>query len=170
MLFLAETPLKLFDSQILKSTFVMILTLSNKLIGPHSLPSSEYEVVTVTGERRGAGTNAKVFMTLFGKSGSSGKVHLTNTTKSMFDAGSSDTFRFKSNCVGPMTKLRIEHDNTGLGAGWYLERVRLGIVKHMGLLLIIKASYKVVMNFCMETTLQLSAIIFSQSLFTCLTS
>ncbi|GFN87704.1 fibronectin type iii domain-containing protein 1 [Plakobranchus ocellatus] len=90
---------------------------------PAQSSKTEYEVVTVTGERRGAGTNAKVFMSLFGKSGSSGKVHLTNTSKTMFTAGSSDTFRFKSNCVGPMTKLRIEHDNTGLGAGWYLERI-----------------------------------------------
>ena len=71
----------------------------------------------------GGGTNANVFVTLFGKTGTTRKIHLKNNSKTMFNRGSSDTFRVKTNCVGPMKKIRIEHDNTGIGAGWYLERV-----------------------------------------------
>ncbi|OPJ86950.1 lipoxygenase-like proteiny domain-containing protein 1 [Patagioenas fasciata monilis] len=55
-----------------------------------------YEVVTVTGDVRGAGTDANVFVTLFGEHGITPKTHLTS---------------------------KIEHDNTGLNAGWFLDRV-----------------------------------------------
>ena len=79
--------------------------------------------MTVTGDVMGGGTNANVFITLFGKTGTTRKIHLKNNSKTMFNRGSSDTFRVKTNCVGPMKKVRIEHDNTGIGAGWYLERV-----------------------------------------------
>ncbi|XP_012940984.2 lipoxygenase homology domain-containing protein 1, partial [Aplysia californica] len=97
---------------------------------PAQASKTEYEVVTVTGERQGAGTNSNVFMTLFGKTGTTSKIHLKNNNKSLFTKGSSDVFRFKSNCVGPMTKLRIEHDNTGFAPGWYLERVVITDLKN----------------------------------------
>ncbi|CAG5136848.1 unnamed protein product, partial [Candidula unifasciata] len=80
---------------------------------PAQISKTEYEVVTVTGDKTGAGTNANVFMTLYGKTGTTGKIHLKNVDKASFQSGSTDTFRFKSNC----------HDNTGLAPGWYLERV-----------------------------------------------
>ncbi|ESO97796.1 hypothetical protein LOTGIDRAFT_208950 [Lottia gigantea] len=84
---------------------------------------SEYEILTVTGDRSNGGTNANVFCTLFGKSGITKRFHLKSTEKGLFERGTTDSFRFPSNCVGPMKKIRIEHDNTGIGAGWYLERV-----------------------------------------------
>lgn len=87
--------------------------------------------MTVTGDKTGAGTNANVFMTLYGKTGTTKKIHLKNNTKSSFQSGSTDTFHFKSNCVGPMMKLRIEHDNTGLAPGWYLERVSWKVSVHL---------------------------------------
>ena len=37
-----------------------------------------YEVVTATGDVRGAGTDANVFITLFGENGLSPKLHLTS--------------------------------------------------------------------------------------------
>ncbi|TNN50203.1 Lipoxygenase y domain-containing protein 1 [Liparis tanakae] len=55
-----------------------------------------YEVVTITGDERGAGTDANVFVTLFGDGGVTPKVHLAS---------------------------KIEHDNTGLSANWFLDRV-----------------------------------------------
>uniref|UniRef100_A0A8W8NNL4 PLAT domain-containing protein n=1 Tax=Magallana gigas TaxID=29159 RepID=A0A8W8NNL4_MAGGI len=42
----------------------------------------------------------------------------------------SDTFKIRTNCVGPMKKIKVEHDNTGLGAGWYLERVVITDLNH----------------------------------------
>nr|XP_016847282.1 PREDICTED: lipoxygenase homology domain-containing protein 1-like [Anolis carolinensis] len=55
-----------------------------------------YEVVTVTGDIRGAGTDANVFVILFGEFGITPKVHLTS---------------------------KIEHDNTSMSPSWYLDRV-----------------------------------------------
>lgn len=37
-----------------------------------------YEVVTITGDERGAGTDANVFVTLFGDYGITPKVHLAS--------------------------------------------------------------------------------------------
>lgn len=41
-------------------------------------PPAVYEVVTATGDVRGAGTSANVFITLFGENGLSPKLHLTS--------------------------------------------------------------------------------------------
>ncbi|KAM3939741.1 lipoxygenase homology domain-containing protein 1 [Leptodactylus fuscus] len=82
-----------------------------------------YEVVTITGDVRGAGTDANVFVTMFGESGITPKIHLTSKSRTAFERTKTDVFRVKTNNVGPIKKIRIEHDNTGLNAGWYLDRV-----------------------------------------------
>ncbi|XP_007465679.1 PREDICTED: lipoxygenase homology domain-containing protein 1 isoform X2 [Lipotes vexillifer] len=82
-----------------------------------------YEVVTATGDVRGAGTNANVFITIFGENGLSPKLHLTSKSESAFEKANIDVFRVRTNNVGLIYKIRIEHDNTGLNASWYLDRV-----------------------------------------------
>ncbi|XP_071008463.1 lipoxygenase homology domain-containing protein 1 [Oncorhynchus clarkii lewisi] len=83
-----------------------------------------YEVVTVTGDVRGAGTDANVFVTLFGDFGITPKVHLASKSRTAFEKNKTDVFRIKTHNVGPLKKLRIEHDNTGgLNASWFLDRV-----------------------------------------------
>uniref|UniRef100_A0A4X1UPJ7 PLAT domain-containing protein n=1 Tax=Sus scrofa TaxID=9823 RepID=A0A4X1UPJ7_PIG len=81
-----------------------------------------YEVVTATGDVR-AGTDANVFITIFGENGLSPKLHLTSKSKSAFEKANVDVFRVRTNNVGLIYKIRIEHDNTGLNASWYLDRV-----------------------------------------------
>uniref|UniRef100_A0A672UC87 Lipoxygenase homology PLAT domains 1 n=1 Tax=Strigops habroptila TaxID=2489341 RepID=A0A672UC87_STRHB len=80
-------------------------------------------VVTVTGDVRGAGTDANVFVTLFGEFGITPKTHLTSKSSTAFERSKTDVFRVKTNNVGQIKKIRIEHDNTGLNAGWFLDRV-----------------------------------------------
>nr|XP_029494200.1 lipoxygenase homology domain-containing protein 1-like [Oncorhynchus nerka] len=86
-----------------------------------------YEVVTITGDERGAGTDANVFITLFGEYGITPKVHLASNTekrsRTAFEKNKTDVFRIKTHNVGPLKKIRIEHDNTGLNASWFLDRV-----------------------------------------------
>ncbi|KAK5900382.1 hypothetical protein CgunFtcFv8_025344 [Champsocephalus gunnari] len=83
-----------------------------------------YEVVTVTGDVKGAGTDANVFVTLFGEFGVTPKVHLASKSRTAFEKNKTDVFRIKTHNVGAMKKLRIEHDNTGgLNASWFLDRV-----------------------------------------------
>ncbi|XP_013861897.1 lipoxygenase homology domain-containing protein 1 [Austrofundulus limnaeus] len=86
-----------------------------------------YEVVTITGDVKGAGTDANVFVTLFGDFGVSPKVHLASNTekrsRTAFEKNKTDVFRIKTHNVGPLKKLRIEHDNTGMSASWFLDRM-----------------------------------------------
>lgn len=86
---------------------------------------AEYEVVAVTGNEKGAGTDANVFITIFGKSGTTPKLPLKSNRSNVFERSQSDIFKLKTNCVGAMKKIRIQHDNTGFGAGWFLDRVRV---------------------------------------------
>ncbi|KAM5305132.1 lipoxygenase homology domain-containing protein 1 isoform 3-T3 [Glossophaga mutica] len=82
-----------------------------------------YEVVVATGDVRGAGTDANVFITMFGEYGLTPKLHLTSKSKSAFGKANTDVFRVRTNNVGLLYKLRIEHDNTGRNSSWYLDRV-----------------------------------------------
>ncbi|XP_051267644.1 lipoxygenase homology domain-containing protein 1 [Dicentrarchus labrax] len=82
-----------------------------------------YEVVTITGDVKGAGTDANVFVTLFGDFGVTPKVHLASKSRTAFEKNKTDVFRIKTHNVGPLKKLRIEHDNTGMNASWFLDRV-----------------------------------------------
>ncbi|KAF5899708.1 lipoxygenase homology domain-containing protein 1, partial [Clarias magur] len=84
-----------------------------------------YEVVTVTGDVKEAGTDANVFVTLYGEYGVTPKVLLASKSRVAFEKNKTDVFRIKTHNVGPIKKLRIEHDNTGMGARWYLDRVTL---------------------------------------------
>uniref|UniRef100_A0A8C9YR90 Lipoxygenase homology PLAT domains 1 n=1 Tax=Sander lucioperca TaxID=283035 RepID=A0A8C9YR90_SANLU len=87
------------------------------------LSLSVYEVVTITGDVKGAGTDANVFVTLFGDFGITPKVHLASKSRTAFEKNKTDVFRIKTHNVGPLKKLRIEHDNTGMNASWFLDRV-----------------------------------------------
>ncbi|XP_063051831.1 lipoxygenase homology domain-containing protein 1 [Engraulis encrasicolus] len=82
-----------------------------------------YEVVTITGDVAGAGTDANVFVTLFGEYGITPKLHLASKSRTAFERCKTDVFRLKTHNVGPLKKIRIEHDNTGLNASWFLDRV-----------------------------------------------
>ncbi|KAK9954997.1 hypothetical protein ABG768_014905 [Culter alburnus] len=82
-----------------------------------------YEVVTVTGDVKGAGTDANVFVTLYGEFGVTPKVHLASKSRTAFEKNKTDVFRIKTHNVGPIKKIRIEHDNTGMSASWFLDRV-----------------------------------------------
>jgi len=67
----------------------------------------EYEVVTVTGDARGAGTNANVFITIFGKTGQTPKLQLRSSSgNDVFKRSQSDIFLLNTKCVGPLKKIR----------------------------------------------------------------
>ncbi len=88
---------------------------------------TDYEVVVVTGDKKMAGTDANVFVTLFGpRNKSSARLELarSETHKNMFEAGKTDVFKLVGvDYVGPIHKVRIEHDNSGKAPGWFLERL-----------------------------------------------
>lgn len=87
---------------------------------------SDYEIVVITGTEKSAGTDAQVYITLFGSDGKrTEKIQLNKslTNNNPFERGQTDKFTVRGDYVGELVKLRIEHDNTGRFAGWFLDRV-----------------------------------------------
>ena len=81
----------------------MILNLNHYYL----LLFSVYEVVTVTGDRKGAGTDANVLVTLYGLRGTSKKLALNpKPGTNPFERGNSDIFQVTCNNVGPLRRIR----------------------------------------------------------------
>ena len=71
-----------------------------------------------------SGTDSKIYITIYGKTGATKKILLKSLkTRQPFQQGDSDIFKIHENCIGPLTRVKIEHDNTGFCPGWFLERV-----------------------------------------------
>ena len=68
---------------------------------------------------RGAGTDANVYVVLFGENGDSGELHLkeSQTNKSPFENNQTDIFTFPHMLsLGTLIKCRVWHDNKGTTA------------------------------------------------------
>lgn len=65
----------------------------------------------VTSDLRGAGTNANVYIQLFGEKNDSGKIplELSKTNRDKFERGQTDVFEIKEADVGDIRKIRIGH-------------------------------------------------------------
>ncbi|KFQ27750.1 Lipoxygenase homology domain-containing protein 1, partial [Merops nubicus] len=83
-----------------------------------------YEVSVVTGDVRAAGTNAKVFMQIYGETGKTELIILENRSNN-FERGATDIFKREAADVGKIFKIRIGHDGKGIGDGWFLESITL---------------------------------------------
>lgn len=77
-----------------------------------------------TGDQETAGTDAKVYITIVGSKGNSGRQLLTESSDN-FQPGSSDLFALESSAVGDIKKIVIEHDNAGAASAWYLKRISI---------------------------------------------
>ncbi|KAJ8339353.1 hypothetical protein SKAU_G00361390 [Synaphobranchus kaupii] len=122
--FMCHKWLSLFHADCqLGRTFYPVSTSDLQLLADTHTTPAVYEVVTITGDVRGAGTDANVFVTLFGDYGTTPKVHLASKSRTAFEKNKTDVFRIKTHNVGPIKKLRIEHDNTSMSASWFLDRV-----------------------------------------------
>ena len=84
-----------------------------------------------TGDVRGAGTNAKVYIILHGGGGedgkplvNSGKLWIHNGEKNNFDRGKTDIFQVEcGEELSPFHHVSIGHDNSGVAPGWFCEMV-----------------------------------------------
>lgn len=112
-----------------------------------------YNVSVRTGDMFGAGTDASVFLTIFGDLGDTGerKLAKSENNKNKFErgqvsqggsnmpAGSSidptesllvfkpqvDKFTIEAVDLGEVFKIRVRHDNSLIGADWYLDQVEV---------------------------------------------
>lgn len=68
---------------------------------------TELEVTVITGHKKMAGTDARVYLTLYGKSGMSPKLHLPDDkNKKRFERNSEDKFKFKVKDIGEIKRIR----------------------------------------------------------------
>lgn len=82
-----------------------------------------YQVKVLTGDRRGAGTDANVFIVIYGDKGISGQPKTLQTGANNFERGATDTFGVEAADLGDLNKIRIGHDGTGWGSAWFLDKV-----------------------------------------------
>jgi hypothetical protein len=77
-----------------------------------------------TSDVRNAGTDANVFIAVYGDKGKTDDIKLDNKTNN-FERNMTDTFKMDIEDVGKINKIRIGHDNSGIGAAWHLARVEV---------------------------------------------
>lgn len=100
-------------------------TLKAKLV-PHGKPPVPlvYALEVHTGDVRGAGTTANVFITLEGTKNSSSKQQISGGEGGGFDRAS--VVKTEVTCptdLGRVRRLVIGHDNSGFGSDWFLDHV-----------------------------------------------
>jgi hypothetical protein len=89
----------------------------------------EYIVRVHTSDIRGAGTDANVFVALFGKDAEGNALALPewrlDNNKNNFVRGNVDEFLVKGTDIGTLSHARLRHDNSGFGPGWHLRKVEI---------------------------------------------
>jgi len=89
-------------------------------------PFAGYLITVVTGDKTGAGTDANVYLTLYGEKGNSTELFLDNPNRNDFERNQTDTFTIPPSQVGDLGAIRriyLRHDNSGFAPGWYVASV-----------------------------------------------
>ncbi|KAK2522249.1 hypothetical protein Q9233_010610 [Columba guinea] len=79
-----------------------------------------YSISVHTGTLPASGTDADVFITVFGEQGDSCKRRLRHSN---FERGQVCVSEMRAVDLGQLSKVLVEHHNVGYGAGWYLEQI-----------------------------------------------
>ncbi|KAG7272797.1 hypothetical protein CRUP_017851 [Coryphaenoides rupestris] len=77
-----------------------------------------------TSDIKGAGTDAQVFLQIYGELGKSDEMKMENNSDS-FEQGQVDKFMIELPELGPLQKIRIWHEKRNPFAGWHLAKVTL---------------------------------------------
>lgn len=84
-----------------------------------------YNITVTTSELKDAGTEANVFIKIFGKRSETDKIllekSLSNRTK--FKNNQTDVFKINDIDVGKIKKILIGHDNHGKNPSWHLKEI-----------------------------------------------
>ena len=90
-----------------------------------------YEITVFTGNIENAGTDANVFLSLFGSwSWIEDQLALPlGGSFDPFERNSTDRFRIHGHNLGRIRYLRIRHDNSGGKPGWFLDQIRIHQIK-----------------------------------------
>ena len=92
------------------------------VLGQSAVEAKQYRIKVHTGTAEFGGTDADVYIKLYGKLGTSAKMELDNGENN-FERGQTDTFDVEAQNLGKLQQIRIWHNNQGFGAGWFLDKV-----------------------------------------------
>ena len=84
-----------------------------------------------TGDVKSAGTDSVISMTMFGSEGTTPEFVL-DKEESRFERGGVDLIRMDLDDVGKLLKVRIAVDGKGTRSDWFLEKVRVVHIIHVG--------------------------------------
>lgn len=70
-----------------------------------------------------AGTDANVYLTVYGSKNVTPRFKLKNKNLNNFEKNNTDEFHVQFESLGAIRRIRIEHDNSGVGPGWFLDYV-----------------------------------------------
>lgn len=86
--------------------------------------STNYEIKIQTGTRSYAGTDANVYIKLFGENNKHTElIRIPRKSTNDFEKGSVVIENIRCKDIGKILKIYVEHDNTGIQAGWFLEKI-----------------------------------------------
>lgn len=88
------------------------------------VPLIEYIVTVATGDARGAGTDADVFLSIHGDKGAVTRRPLV-ASGNLFERGARDVFHLEAPDVGEIQSVTVEHDGKGLLPTWLLDYVEI---------------------------------------------
>ncbi|XP_010005184.1 PREDICTED: lipoxygenase homology domain-containing protein 1-like [Chaetura pelagica] len=91
--------------------------------GQPILPVTIYEVHVTTGELWNAGTEADVYISVYGQRGDTGSRLLRSQKSKKFLKGQTDIFAVEAVHLGQLYKIVIGHNGLGSGNGWFLDKV-----------------------------------------------
>ncbi|XP_042303794.1 lipoxygenase homology domain-containing protein 1 isoform X2 [Sceloporus undulatus] len=93
--------------------------------GEQMMDYTTYTVQVKTSDIGGAGTDANVFLIIFGENGDTGTLPLKVSNRSnKFERDKLDVFDFPDVLsLGDLCKVRVWHDNKGIAPGWHLEYI-----------------------------------------------
>jgi lipoxygenase homology domain-containing protein 1 len=69
-----------------------------------------------------AGTDANVFLTLYGARASSAELKMASNGH-RFGTSGVDSLSVHLPCLGDVSRIHVRHDNTGVAPGWFLDRI-----------------------------------------------
>ena len=88
--------------------------------------TTTYTIRVHTGDVKGAGTDANVYLYLYGEQGDSGRLELrkSETYRNPFERNRIDVFTRELMDIGNLKRVVVGHDNSGLlGGAWFLDKV-----------------------------------------------
>lgn len=88
----------------------------------------DYRITLKTGDEKDAGTDANVYLQMFGEKGKTQTFALREEgDKRRFEKGRMDKFLIRTLDIGMLNSVRISRDNSGTRPGWLLDRLTIDV-------------------------------------------